>query len=121
MRKIFAAAIGLILLAASAAVANDFPDLRPYTKVTDASSLTLDCTAYKGFYITVLTTNTSLTLANLQTDKGVLIEVKQASSGGPYTVSFTNTIKWQGGTTYTASTTASAKDMVRCIKDADGD
>ena len=119
MRKLIATL--LIVLCASSVLANDFPDHRGYSKPTDAASLTFDCTAYKGFYPTILTTATSVTLSNLQVDLPFIMEFQQASSGGPYAVTFTNTIKWQGGTTYVMTTTASKKDLVQCVKDPGGD
>jgi hypothetical protein len=88
------------------------------TSITDASSISINVTQSSFFPISQLTTNTSATLTNLtQANKKFVLEVQQASSGGPYTFTITNTVKWLNGTTYVASTTAGKKDLIGCLYD----
>jgi hypothetical protein len=85
---------------------------------TDAASISINVTQSSGFFPTQLTTNTMVTLTGLtQANKRFALEFQQASSGGPYTVGFTNTIKWLNGTTYVASTVAGKKDLIGCMYD----
>jgi hypothetical protein len=85
---------------------------------SDAASLTFNWALSSALIVEPLTTNTSITFTNYASaNRRVMMVFQQAASGGPYTVTFTNTIKWQGGTTYAMTTTASKKDIVYCAYD----
>jgi hypothetical protein len=86
---------------------------------TPAASLTFDWSLSDALIPNgPLSANTSITFTNYTgSNRRVMMVFKQATSGGPYTVAVTNTVKWQNGSTWTMTTTAGKKDIVFCAYD----
>lgn len=63
-----------------------------------------------------LSTNTTFSLTNMNAGGTYIVVVKQASSGGPFTASFTGVL-WTGGLAPTQTTTANKYDVYTFIYD----
>lgn len=84
---------------------------------TDAASLTIDWSVAAGFFVSILTTNTTVTFSNQVKNQRIVIEFQQAAAGGPFTVTWPAGVKWLGGSAPTMTATASKKDMANCLYD----
>lgn len=82
--------------------------------VTGATTVNFSAAAWNRYHR--LTGNTTYTLSNPVTRASYTLILEQDVTGSR-TITFATTIKWQGGTTPTWSTTAGKKDVVNLIYD----
>ena len=59
--------------------------------------------------------NITLNLTNIIPWRSYALRMKQGAT--PYTIAFSQTIKWKGGTAYTATNSANAIDIVSIFSD----
>ena len=97
--------------AASFAIPTLHPLIGASSTVTDAASLTLNWSSASGFFISVMSVNTTIAFSGAVANQRIIVELQQAASGGPYTITWPVGIKWQGGTAPTMTATASKKDI----------
>lgn len=78
------------------------------TALTSASTVTIDMADSNNFSLTLGHNVTLANPSNLTAGQSGAIVITQASSGGPYTVSYGSYFKFPGGTVPTKTTTASS-------------
>lgn len=78
------------------------------TALTSASTVTIDMADSNNFSLTLGHSVTLANPTNLTAGQSGAVVITQASSGGPYTVSYGSNWKFPGGTVPTKTTTASS-------------
>jgi hypothetical protein len=78
------------------------------TALTSASTVTIDMADSNNFSLTLGHSVTLANPTNLTAGQSGAVVITQASSGGPYTVSYGTSWKFPGGTIPTKATTASS-------------
>ena len=80
--------------------------------ITAAATTTVNCNNSNYFYISMGTSITTLTVSNPGNGQAINVRFKQGSSGGPYTVAWPSSFRWNGGLAPVLSTAANAEDFL---------